>query len=173
MPDRKTGQKVIRLTAQAIAKPPAAPRLITRDHVRAMKAGAVIVDVAIDTGGSAEGSRPTTHDDPVFVVDGAVRDSVTSMPGAVPRTSTHALNDAILPFVLAIADQGQGLATGACRRKPPRERAECAERAHRLRVSGGCLGHSVHQARKGAGGRKAGSRPSRDPAPDGDQGPES
>ena len=84
----------------------AAPKLITRAHVKEMKAGAVIVDVAIDQGGCAETSRPTTHDEPVFVVDGVIHYCVTNMPGGVPRTSAQALNNATLPFVLAIADKG-------------------------------------------------------------------
>jgi alanine dehydrogenase len=84
----------------------AAPKLITRAHVAAMKTGAVIVDVAIDQGGCAETSRPTTHDEPTFVVDGVIHYCVTNMPGAVPKTSAHALNNATLPYVLAIADKG-------------------------------------------------------------------
>jgi alanine dehydrogenase len=84
----------------------AAPRLITREHVKMMKTGSVIVDVAIDQGGSAETSRPTTHDDPTFVVDGVIHYCVTNMPGGVPKTSAQALNNATLPFVLAIADKG-------------------------------------------------------------------
>jgi alanine dehydrogenase len=77
-----------------------------------MKTGAVIVDVAIDQGGCAETSRPTTHDDPTYVVDGVIHYCVTNMPGAVPRTSAHALNNATLPFVLAIADKGWKRALG-------------------------------------------------------------
>jgi alanine dehydrogenase len=71
-----------------------------------MKAGAVLVDVSIDQGGCFETSRPTTHADPTYVVDGVVHYCVANMPGAVPRTSTHALNNATLPFVLALADKG-------------------------------------------------------------------
>jgi alanine dehydrogenase len=84
----------------------AAPKLITREHVRMMKKGSVIVDVAIDQGGCAETSRPTTHDDPVFVVDGVIHYCVANMPGGVPKTSAHALNNATLPFVMALADKG-------------------------------------------------------------------
>ena len=84
----------------------AAPRLVTRDLVSRMKPGAVIVDVSIDQGGSIETSRPTTHADPTYVVDGVVHYCVTNMPGAVPRTSTYALNNATLPHVLALADLG-------------------------------------------------------------------
>lgn len=83
-----------------------APKLITRELVRTMKAGSVIVDVAIDQGGCAETSRPTTHDDPTYVVDGVIHYCVANMPGGVPKTSTHALNNATLPFVLALAAKG-------------------------------------------------------------------
>ena len=84
----------------------AAPKLVTADTVRRMKPGSVIVDVAIDQGGCCETSRPTTHDDPTYVVDGVIHYCVTNMPGAVPRTSTFALNNATLPFVLALANKG-------------------------------------------------------------------
>jgi alanine dehydrogenase len=82
------------------------PKLVTREHVRTMKNGSVIVDVAIDQGGCAETSRPTTHDDPTYVLDGVIHYCVANMPGGVPKTSTHALNNATLPFVLALADKG-------------------------------------------------------------------
>ncbi len=84
----------------------AAPRLITRELLQKMKPGSVIVDVAIDQGGCAETSRPTTHAEPTFIVDGVVHYCVANMPGAVPRTSTYALNNATLPFVLKLADAG-------------------------------------------------------------------
>ncbi len=84
----------------------AAPKLVTADIVRRMKHGSVIVDVAIDQGGCCETSRPTTHDEPTYVVDGVIHYCVTNMPGAVPRTSTFALNNATLPFVIALADKG-------------------------------------------------------------------
>ncbi len=84
----------------------AAPKLITREHIGMMKKGSVIVDVAIDQGGCAETSRPTTHDDPVFTVDGVIHYCVANMPGAVPKTSAHALNNATLPFVMALASKG-------------------------------------------------------------------
>ena len=84
----------------------AAPKLVTRDMVKTMKPGAVIVDVAIDQGGCVETSRPTTHDAPTFVDEGVVHYCVTNMPGAVARTSTFALNNVTLPFVLALADKG-------------------------------------------------------------------
>ena len=80
----------------------AAPKLITPRRVKAMKPGAVIVDVAIDQGGCSETSRPTTHSDPTYVVDDVVHYCVANMPGAVARTSTFALNNATLPFVLAL-----------------------------------------------------------------------
>jgi alanine dehydrogenase len=71
-----------------------------------MKPGTVIVDIAIDQGGCAETSRPTTHSDPVYLVDDVIHYCVTNMPGAVARTSTFALNNVTLPFVLALADNG-------------------------------------------------------------------
>ncbi|MFZ1883000.1 MAG: alanine dehydrogenase [Rhodoplanes sp.] len=83
-----------------------APKLIPAHVVTAMKPGAVIVDVAIDQGGCAETSRPTTHSHPTYVVDGVVHYCVTNMPGAVPRTSTFALNRATRPFILALANKG-------------------------------------------------------------------
>ncbi len=84
----------------------AAPKLVTHAMLATMKQGAVIVDVAIDQGGCCETSRPTTHSKPTYIEDGIVHYCVTNMPGAVPRTSTFALNNATLPFVLAIADRG-------------------------------------------------------------------
>ena len=84
----------------------AAPKLVSADLVGRMKPGAVVVDVAIDQGGCFETSRPTTHDDPVFVVDDVVHYCVANMPGGVPRTSAQALNNATLPYTLAIADKG-------------------------------------------------------------------
>jgi alanine dehydrogenase len=83
-----------------------APKLITEDMVRRMKRGAVFVDVSIDQGGCSETSRPTTHDAPTYVEHGVVHYCVTNMPGAVAGTSTAALNNATLPFVLALADKG-------------------------------------------------------------------
>ena len=83
-----------------------APKLVTREHVRAMKRGAVLVDVAIDQGGCFETSHPTTHADPTYVVDEVVHYCVANMPGAVPRTSTMALNNVTLPYALALADRG-------------------------------------------------------------------
>jgi alanine dehydrogenase len=83
-----------------------APKLITKQTVREMKPGSVIVDVAIDQGGCAETSRPTTHSNPTYIVDEVVHYCVANMPGAVARTSTFALNNVTLPFVLALADKG-------------------------------------------------------------------
>jgi len=84
----------------------AAPRIVTRQMVSDMKNGAVIVDVAVDQGGCIETTRPTTHSDPTFVVDGVVHYCVANMPGAVPRTSTFALTNVTLPYALEIADKG-------------------------------------------------------------------
>ena len=84
----------------------AAPKLITEKMVKQMKKGSVIVDVAIDQGGCAETSHATTHADPTYVVHDVVHYCVANMPGAVARTSTFALNNATLPFTLALAEQG-------------------------------------------------------------------
>jgi alanine dehydrogenase len=84
----------------------AAPKLVSRELVRAMQPGSVIVDISIDQGGCIETSRPTTHAAPTYVDEGVVHYCVTNMPGAVARTSAVALNNATLPFVLAIADRG-------------------------------------------------------------------
>ncbi len=83
-----------------------APKLVTRDMVRRMKRGSVLVDVAIDQGGCFETSHPTTHAEPTYVVDGVVHYCVANMPGAVPNTSTYALNNVTLPYALALADKG-------------------------------------------------------------------
>jgi alanine dehydrogenase len=83
-----------------------APKLVTTDMVRQMRPGTVLVDVAIDQGGCFETSRPTTHDDPTYSVDGVVHYCVTNMPGAVARTSAAALNHATLPYVLDLANRG-------------------------------------------------------------------
>ena len=93
----------------------AAPKLVTRQMVATMKPGAVIVDVAIDQGGCFETSHPTTHEEPTYVVDGIIHYCVANMPGGVARTSTFALTNATLPFVLALADKGwmQALADDA------------------------------------------------------------
>jgi alanine dehydrogenase len=83
-----------------------APYVIKRDQLSLMKNRAVLVDVSIDQGGCFETSRPTTHSDPVYEVDGVTHYCVTNMPGAVPVTSTFALTNATLPYVLALADHG-------------------------------------------------------------------
>ncbi|MDV3457114.1 alanine dehydrogenase [Sphingomonas sp. HF-S4] len=84
----------------------AAPKLVTRDMLKTMMRGSVLVDIAIDQGGCFETSRATTHDDPVFEVDGVIHYCVANMPGAVARTSAFALNNATLPFVLKLANLG-------------------------------------------------------------------
>jgi alanine dehydrogenase len=84
----------------------AAPKLVSENLVKAMQRGSVFVDIAIDQGGCAETSRPTTHAAPTYVVHDVVHYCVTNMPGAVARTSTFALNNATLPFILALADKG-------------------------------------------------------------------
>ncbi|MDH3512680.1 MAG: alanine dehydrogenase [Gammaproteobacteria bacterium] len=88
----------------------AAPKLVSREMVRNMRAGSALVDISIDQGGCFETSRPTTHADPTYIVDDVVHYCVTNMPGAVPRTSTFALNNATLPFVTALANKGYDLA---------------------------------------------------------------
>ena len=91
----------------------AAPKLVTRDMLKTMKRGSVLVDIAIDQGGCFETSRPTTHDDPVFIEEGVIHYCVANMPGAVARTSAFALNNATLPFVLRLANQGAEAAMAA------------------------------------------------------------
>ena len=93
----------------------AAPKLVRRSQVSSMKPGAVIVDVAIDQGGCFETSHPTTHTDPVYVVDGVIHYCVSNMPAAVPHTSTFALNNATFPYLLELANHGL---EGACSRNP-------------------------------------------------------
>jgi len=92
--------------ATAMVRGGLAPKLVTRAMLAGMKQGAVVVDVSIDQGGCFETSRPTTHADPVYTVDGILHYCVANMPGAVPRTSTYALNHATLPFVTELADRG-------------------------------------------------------------------
>ncbi len=121
----------------------AAPRLVTRDLVAQMKPGSVIVDVAIDQGGCFETSRPTTHAEPTFVVDGVVHYCVANMPGAVPRTSTYALNNATLPFTLQLANLGWKKALAA----NPHLRAGlnvCEGRVTHREVAD-ALGHAFHE----------------------------
>ena len=83
-----------------------APKIITREMISSMKEGAVFVDVAIDQGGCSETSKPTTHENPTYMIDGVIHYCVANIPGAVAKTSTQALNNATLPFVLQLADKG-------------------------------------------------------------------
>jgi len=110
----------------------AAPKLVTRDMLKTMKRGSVLVDIAIDQGGCFETSHPTTHADPVYEVDGIIHYCVANMPGAVARTSAFALNNVTLPFVLKIANLG---AEEAMRRDP--------HLANGLNVSGGKIRHQA------------------------------
>ena len=91
----------------------AAPKLVTRDQLKTMMRGSVLVDIAIDQGGCFETSKPTTHSDPVFEIDGVIHYCVANMPGAVARTSAFALNNATLPFVLKLANKGADAAMAA------------------------------------------------------------
>ena len=110
----------------------AAPKLVTRDMLKTMKRGSVLVDIAIDQGGCFETSHATTHDDPVFVIDGIIHYCVANMPGAVSRTSAFALNNATLPFALKLAELG---AVEAMARDP--------HLANGLNVSGGKIRHQA------------------------------
>jgi len=110
----------------------AAPKLVTREMLATMKRGSVLVDIAIDQGGCFETSHPTTHDDPVFEVDGIIHYCVANMPGAVARTSAFALNNATLPFVLRLAGQGAEAAMAAD-----------PHLANGLNVSGGRIRHAA------------------------------
>ena len=108
-----TTQAIERLVAEAdlvigavLVAGATAPKLVSRAMIKKMKTGAVLVDISIDQGGCFETSRPTTHDNPTFVVDGVIHYCVANMPGAVPRTSTYALTNATLPYVRALADHG-------------------------------------------------------------------
>jgi alanine dehydrogenase len=89
----------------------AAPKVVTAAMIRRMRPGSVVVDIAIDQGGCFQTSRPTTHAAPIYVVDGIIHYCVTNMPGALPRTSAFALNNATLPYVKALADKGWERAT--------------------------------------------------------------
>jgi alanine dehydrogenase len=91
----------------------AAPKLVTRDMLKTMMRGSVLVDIAIDQGGCFETSKPTTHSDPVYEIDGVIHYCVANMPGAVARTSAFALNNATLPFVLKLANKGAEAAMAA------------------------------------------------------------
>ena len=110
----------------------AAPKLVTRDMLRTMKRGSVLVDIAIDQGGCFETSHPTTHEDPVFEIDGIIHYCVANMPGAVARTSAFALNNATLPFVMKLAGQGEETAM-----------ATDPHLAAGLNVSGGRIRHKA------------------------------
>ena len=83
-----------------------APKLVTREMLKLMKEGAVVVDVAVDQGGCFETTHATTHSNPTYVVENVVHYCVANMPGAVPRTPTFALNNATMPYALALADKG-------------------------------------------------------------------
>ena len=91
----------------------AAPKLVTRNQLKTMMRGSVLVDIAIDQGGCFETSKPTTHSDPVYEIDGVIHYCVANMPGAVARTSAFALNNATLPFVLKLANKGADAAMAA------------------------------------------------------------
>ncbi len=110
----------------------AAPKLITRDMLPKMRPGCVLVDISIDQGGCFETSHPTAHEDPVFVVDGVIHYCVANMPGAVARTSAFALNNATLPFTLALANKGV--------------RAALAEDPHLANGLNVCAGAIAHEA---------------------------
>ena len=83
-----------------------APKLVSKEMIKKMKRGSVIVDVAIDQGGCVETSKPTTHGDPTYIIDDVVHYCVANMPGGVPRTSTFALNQATLPYLVKLANEG-------------------------------------------------------------------
>src|SRR3989441_8814330 len=110
------------LTIAAVLIPGArAPRLLSRALIKTMRPGAALVDLSIDQGGAAETSRPTTHSDPIYRVDGVVHYAVTNMPGAVPHTATLALTNATLSYALEIADHG----FAAALRRNPAPRHAC------------------------------------------------
>jgi alanine dehydrogenase len=94
------------LIGAVLVKGAKAPCLVTRDMIRRMEPGSVIVDVAVDQGGCCETICPTRHSDPVYVVDGVLHYGVTNIPGAVPRTSTYALSNATLPYLTQLAGAG-------------------------------------------------------------------
>jgi alanine dehydrogenase len=110
----------------------AAPKLVTRDMLKTMKRGSVLVDISIDQGGCFETSKATTHSDPVYEIDGVIHYCVANMPGAVARTSAFALNNATLPFVLKLA----GLGAEAAMKADP-------HLANGLNVSGGKIRHQA------------------------------
>jgi alanine dehydrogenase len=94
------------LIGAVLVKGAKAPKLVTHSMVSAMEPGSVVVDVSVDQGGCIETTRPTTHSDPTYVVEGVIHYGVTNMPGAVPRTSTYALSNATLPYMMKLADHG-------------------------------------------------------------------
>jgi len=94
------------LIGAVLVKGARAPHLVTKEMIQAMEAGSVVVDVAVDQGGCCETTSPATHSDPIHVIDGIVHYGVTNMPGAVPRTSTYALSNATLPYLMKLAGQG-------------------------------------------------------------------
>ena len=137
-----------------------APKLVTREMLALMRPGAVLVDVAIDQGGCFETSHATTHDDPVFEVDGIVHYCVANMPGAVPVTSTKALTNVTLPYVEAIADKG--VARAIARRSGAREGRQRRRRQDHLRGCRERARPALHAARRRA--RRARSDPREQPS---------
>ena len=133
-----------------------APHVITREQLGLMKTSAVLVDVAIDQGGCFETSKPTTHSDPTYEVDGIIHYCVANMPGAVPITSTYALTNATLPYMLALADHG---VVEAVRRDPgPQARNQRRRRqGHASAVAEG-VGMEYASPEAGAGLRDAAER---------------
>jgi alanine dehydrogenase len=99
-------QRADLLIGAVLIKGARAPRLVTREMIRTMAPGSVVIDVAVDQGGCVETSHPTTHSDPIFTVDGVIHYCVANMPGAVPRTSTYALSNATLPYIVKLANLG-------------------------------------------------------------------
>jgi alanine dehydrogenase len=99
-------QRADLLVGAVLVKGAKAPRLVTRDMIGTMAPGSVVIDVAVDQGGCLDTSHPTTHSDPIFLLDGVVHYCVANMPGAVPRTSTYALSNATLPYIARLANQG-------------------------------------------------------------------
>jgi alanine dehydrogenase len=99
-------QRADLLVGAVLVRGAKAPKLVTRDMIGSMAPGSVVIDVAVDQGGCIETSRPTTHSDPIFFVDDVVHYCVANMPGAVPRTSTYALSNATLPYIVKLANMG-------------------------------------------------------------------
>ena len=144
-----------------------APKLLTREMVKGMKQGSVFCDVAIDQGGCAETSHATTHDDPVYDVDGVIHYCVANMPGAVPITSTKALTNVTLPYVEAIADHG--LAAAVARDRTLARRRQRRRRQGHVRGRRRGARARLHAARgrprrrrpsRASRGREAAARPS-------------